>query len=421
MRLRALTAAIGATVLIGAGLPAYAATDSAGPSDTVQFSTARGDAPELHPGVHRSTAPSGKTERYAALKRPKGGAVTVAIFGDVDAEITTADGKTTCSGSSVSLSSYDSGYTFVYVDPVQTGRQSYLPDDCKNATDLILAITAPDASSDSSSSSAGPTDDGLQIAVTAEPKLQKAGSPSPKDQQKEIKAPSRSTTGADRTLSDQLFAPTTLDAGRSYPVTLTPGKLAVARVRVGWGQRLAASVDAPRNGSNFAPPQSLKLSIAAFSPQWAPVAGSTTTLYKEESTEQAADGFTAPVNTGNRNAKYGDAGDDLADSSNLQWATVAGWYYVVVRVSGDDGDKKVTTKKLPARLNLEVTGKPADGPEYVAANGSAQAAPPATEMSQGGHSDSGSTTGTVLRVVGSLLVVAVAAGVILVLLRRRQS
>lgn len=418
MPFRVTAAALGAVILLGAAVPAYAATDPAGRASQVQFSTARGDAPRLQPGIHQTTAPTGSTERYAAITRPKGGGVTVAIFGSVDAEITTRNGEDTCSDD-VSLNNEVTGYTFVYVDPPGSERDSFQPDKCKSATQLILQLKATD-SSGSSSSSSSPARGPLQFAVTVEPKLAEVGSPSAKDQQKEIKARSRSTTGADRTLSDRLLAPTTLTAGHSYPVTLTPGKLAVARVRVGWGQRLAASVDAPRNGSNFAPPQSLDLAVVAFSPQWAPVAGSgSTSLYKEESTEQTANVFTAPVNPGNRMAKYQDAGD--VSSSDLRWTTVAGWYYLVIRVGASSEDEKLTTKQLPARLNLSVTGSPTSGPTYVGANGSAQAAPPATEMSQGGHSDSGSSTGTVLRVAGSVLVLALAAGVVAFLLRRRSA
>lgn len=416
MLVRVTAAALGAAVLLGAGAPAYAATDPAVAPTDVRFTTARGDAPNLHPGIYRTAAPTGTTENYAAIKRPEGGAVTVAIFGSVDAEITTSDGNTDCSDRGVSLRNSDTGYTFVYVDPAKSERQGYQPDDCASATDLVLAIKADDSPSASSSS---PAPGGqLQFAVSVEPKIEHLGSPSLKSQQDEIEAPSKSAGGASRTLSDQLFAPTSLTPN-SYPVDLTPGKLAVARVRVGWGQRLAASVDAPRNGTNFAPDESLELSVTAFSPQWAPVGGGSGSqlLFKKESTEQTAGTYTAPVNAANRNVTYDSAGDVGTDSA--QWTTVAGWYYVVIRVAASDDGAKLPTKKLPARLNLAVIGSPTAGPTYVAADGKAVAAPPASELSQGGSSDSGSGTTTALRIAGSALVVALAAGVIAVLLRRR--
>ncbi|HWC23377.1 MAG TPA: hypothetical protein VG502_13845 [Flexivirga sp.] len=416
MRFRVTAAALGAAILLGASAPAYAATDPAGAPSEVRFSTARGDAPKLHPGVYGTTAPTGDTERYAAITRPRGGAVTVAIFGSVDAKITTSDGNTTCSSSSVSLSNSETGYTFVYVDGAQDERQSYQSDDCKSATDLILQIKADDSSSSSSSSSTtsgGP----LQLAVTVEPRIEHLGSPSPKSEQDEIKAPSKSN-GASRALSDQLFAPTSLTPG-SYRVDLVPGQLAVARVRVGWGQRLAASVDAPRNGSNFAPAESLELNITAFSPQWAPVGGGSGSqlLSKDSATEETAGTYTAPVNAANRTLGYGDTGD--VGTNSAQWTTVAGWYYLVVQLGASDAGAKVSTTKLPARLNLAVTGSPTPGPSYVGTDGKAVAAPPATELSRGGHNDSGSGSATVLRVAGSALVIALAAGVVALLLRRR--
>lgn len=411
---RVTAAALGAAILLGASAPASAATDPAGGPPDVQFSTARGDAPDLHPGVYRTTAPTGDTERYATIKRPKDAAVTVAIFGSVDAEITTSDGDTSCSDSGVSLSNSDTGYTFVYVDPAGGQRQSYLSDKCKPATDLILQIKADSSSSSSSSAAGGP----LQFAVTVEPKIENLGSPTPKSEQNEIKAPSKSASGVPRTLSDQLFAPTSLTPD-SYAVDLVPGKLAVARVRVGWGQRLAASIDAPLNGSHFAPSESLNVSITALSPQWAPVGGGSGSqlLFKDSSTEETAGTYTAPVNAANRKVSYRDSGD--VGTSSTQWTTVAGWYYVVVRVGAADKGTKLTTTKLPARLNLAVTGSPTAGPSYVGTDGKVVAAPPATELSQGGSSDSGSDTAAILRVAGSALVIALAAGVVALLLRRR--
>lgn len=417
MRFRVTAAALGAAILLGATAPAYAATDPAGTPPDVRFSTARGDAPKLQPGVYGTTAPTGDTERYAAIKRPRGGAVTVAIFGSVDAQITTSDGDTTCSSSSVSLSNSETGYTFVYVDGAQDERQSYQSDDCKSATDLILQVKADDSSSSSSSSASTRAGGPLQFAVTVEPRIAHLGSPSPKSEQDEIKAPSKSN-GASRALSDQLFAPTSLTPG-SYRVDLVPGQFAVARVRVGWGQRLAASVDAPRNGSNFAPAESLDLSITAFSPQWAPVGGGSGSqlLSKDSATEETAGTYTAAVNAANRTLGYGDTGD--VGTSSAQWTTVAGWYYVVVQLGASETGAKVSATKLPARLNLAVTGSPTAGPSYVGTDGRAVAAPVATELSRGGDKDSGSGSATVLRVAGSALVIALAAGVVALLLRRR--
>lgn len=412
---RVTAAALGAAILLGASAPAYAAADPDGAPPVVQFSTARGDAPVLRPGMHRTAPPTGRTERYAAITRPQGGAVTVAIFGSVDAAITTTDGKNTCSSSGASLSNDVTGYTFLYVDPAHSERQTYQPDECASATDLILRIRSDDSSSSSSSSAAasGP----LQVAVTVEPKLAAAGSPSPKDQQNKIAAPSTSTPAAERAVSDRLAAPTSLEPG-SYRVSLTPGRLAVARVRVGWGQRLAASVDAPRNGSNFAPSESLDVALAAFSPQWAPVGGGdgSALLFKEESTERTASVYTAPVNRGNSKVDYDTAGD--VGTARAQWTTVAGWYYVVVRVSATQQDQQPTTRSLPARLNLAVVGTPTAGPTYVGADGTAAAAPAATQLSQGGTSDSASGAATALRIGGSVFVVAAAAAVVAFLRRR---
>jgi len=417
MPFRVTAAAVGAALLLGAGVPgAYAADATPGAPATVQLTTARGDAPKLAAGMYQTAAPTGKTERYASITRPKGGSVTVAIFGDVDASLTTADGGTTCSSGTTTLSYDVTGYTFVSADATETQRQSYLSDDCRSATHLLLELSADDDSSDTTAT-AQPSQ--LQFAVTTEPKVQDAGAPAPKGEQNEIKAPSLSTSGADRTLSDKLYAPTTLTPG-SYAVALTPGTLGVARVRVGWGQRLAASLDAPRNGSNIAPPSTLDVAIEAFSPQWAVVGGGdrSATLFENQGTEQTAATYTAPVAAGNRSIGYSHAGD--VGASLAQWTTTAGWYYVIVRAAADDNaDAPPASFTLPARLNIAVTGTPTSGPKYVDAAGTPVAAPPATQFSQGGHTGSGSSGTTVLRIAGTAAVLVIAAAAIAILLRRR--
>ncbi|MBB2892512.1 hypothetical protein [Flexivirga oryzae] len=418
MPFRVTAAAVGAALLFGAAAPAAYATDTEpGAPAAVQLTTARGDAPKLAPGVYQTTAPTGETEHYASITRPKGGSVAVAIFGAVHASLTTADGETTCSSGTTTLSHDVTGYTFVSADATETKRQSYLSDDCKSATHLILELTADD---DSSGATATAQPKPLQFVVTTEPKVKNAGAPAPKSAQDEIKAPSRSTPDSNITLSDKLYAPTTLTAGKSYPVTLKPGTIGVARVRVGWGQRLAASIDAPRNGTNVAPPASLDLVIDAFSPQWAPVGGGSRTsyLYKQDGTEKTAGTYTAPVSAANRSVDYGDAGD--VGANHAQWTTVAGWYYVVVRAAADDDkDAPPPSFRLPARLNIEVTGTPSSGPTYVDTAGTAVAAPPATQLSQGGSTGSGSSSTTLLRIGGTAVVLVLAAAAVAILLRRR--
>lgn len=415
MRARLTAAAIAAALVLGAGAPvAQAAGDSAGAPTDVRLSTARGDAPLLRPGMYQTARPTGQTTRYAKIHRPRGGSVAVAIFGDVDASITTADGRMTCSSSSVSLNSGVTGYTFVFVDGADTKRQSYRPADCGPETDLMLTVAA--RSSSSSDATPAPTRP-VRLAVTVEPRLADAGTAATKSQLTKIAPPSTSTDSEDRTLSSNFAAPTTLTPG-SYPVSLRPDETVVARVRVGWGQRLTASVDAPRNGTNFAPDLSLDVLLAAFSPQWAPVGSGDryASIYKNDSTEKSVAVYSAPVRAANRNLSFTDTGD--ADTTASQWATVAGWYYVAIRMVADD-DKETPKKPLPARLNLAVIGTATSGPSYAGADGSAVAAPPATELSQGGSTGSGSSTTTLLRVGGTALVLVIAGAAVAILLRRR--
>lgn len=414
MRSRVIAASVGAAVLLGTSASnGYAAAQPAASPKTVQLTTARGDAPALQPGMYQASRPQGETERYATITRPKDASVTVAIFGAVDAKLTTPDGDDDCSDTTSNAGDAVTGYKFVYVDGDETKRQTYLPDACKSATKLILQVSAGDDEDGDSSNKP------LQLAVTIEPKLADTGTPATTTQLSKLSAPSRSTTGKDRVLSQQLYQPTTLEPD-SYPVTLKPGQLAVARVRVGWNQRLAVSVDAPRNGTNFAPPASLNVAAGIFSPQWAPVGGDSTLLFEKQSTEETATAYTAPVRAGNRNLDYTTNGD--VSTSSGQWATAAGWYYVILRVGASSTDEKLpTTTPVPARLNIKLVGATDQGPKYADVDGAAEAAPPATQLSQGGSDGSGFTTGKVLQLAGTIIVLVLAGGLVVLLLRRRTA
>lgn len=414
MPFRPITAALSAAILLGLGAaPAHASANTPNTPVGVPFSTATGDAPLLTPGMYLTTRPTGSTTRYAKIHRPRGGSVAVAIFGDVNASITTPDGNNNCSSNSVSLSNDVTGYTFVYVDGTKTKRQSYQPDACASATDLLLSLQTD--SSSSSTKTPAPTGP-VQLAVTVEPAIAEAGAPATKRELAEVKAPSTSTSGADLSLSTTFAEPTTLTPD-SYPVSLVVDTTYIARVRVGWGQRLAASVDAPRNGTNRAPGADLKLLVTAFSPQWAPVGNTdTAVLFKDDATQHTASAYTAPVLAANRNLTYSDTAD--ADTSASQWTTAAGWYYVAIRLE-PYGDSPAPKTSVPARLNLAVIGTATNGPSYTSASGSAVAAPPATEFSQGGSTGSGTSTATALRIAGTALVLVIAGAAAAVLLRRR--
>ncbi|WP_265447840.1 hypothetical protein [Flexivirga meconopsidis] len=419
MRLRKL-AAVPALLLTGLAASPVAFAETASPSaapgaQPVQFSTALGDAPVLSPGRIATQAPTGNTTTYATIKRPAGGSVTVAVLGAVKANITSADGKTDCSSSDSSSFEAVSGYSFIFLDGAATKRQSYVDSSCDGLTDLRLTLKAPDPSSTTSSSSSAPPDRDVQLVLTQEPKITKLGSATPATGFSEITAASKSTSGPDRTLSDQLLAPDTLTPG-SYPVALQPGKLAVARVRVGWGQRLAASVDAPRNGSNIAPATSLGVALTFFSPQLAQVSrGATGVLSKNSAEQQTVGSYTPTVNAANRQLDYGNDTGDIGIGS-AQWTTAAGWYTVAIYVKPLDDKEPNPSKPVPARLNLEVVGNPATGPTYADAAGAAVTAPPASQLSIGGADSSGG--GSALPKIGiSALIVAAAVGVV-VWLRR---
>lgn len=404
---------------LGATAPsARADTSSSAGSDSrsVTFSTARDDAPVLSPGRYTTAAPSGSTETYAAIKRQQGASVTVGIQGAVDAEITTADGESTCSSQDRTTLSGGESFSLLSLDGSETKRQSYISEACRNATDLRLVLKA---SSSSTASATGGSQ--LKFAMTLEPRIAQLGQPSPAAGFSEISAPARTTSGEDRRLSSNLATPDTLTS-TSYPVQLTVGSLAVARVRVDWGQRLAVSVEAPRNGSRTAPDNTLQVSAVILSPQWAAVSQvDTAILSGNSSTPQSASVYTGTVNAANRDLNYSsDTGD--VPASAAQWTTTAGWYYVVIQTlpsaSSSSSASAASTPSVPARLSVAVSGTRTSGPVYLDAAGSSQAAVAASDLSIGG-SDGGGGSSPLPKIGLSVLLVLAGAGAFFAVRRLR--
>lgn len=397
-----------ASLSMVAGTAAAAPSDTTTPGDTTSFTaagpkvelqTARGSAPDLRPGVYRSSAPADKTTRYAKVTRSKGETLTVNVSGTptaaedgrmtdddkISLELVDSDGDR-CTGDDSYRSEGDPVGPLIItlvLDAKENERSSYLPDSCRDATSFHLEVTRE---TDDESAPAMP----LELQVTREPKV--SGPLPAADPVEPVKAPSLSATTT--TTGGHGFSDATTVRAGSERTDLRLGSTTFFKVRVGWSQRLGVSLEVPRNGSSFAPPYDADVSVHLWSPQrldvgstYADGLSNSTVVSKDDGSPSTIGSYTAAVRYANRTAEDPDLGD--LPSEAYEGTTVAGWYYIEVRTvaSGDD-DPTTSDRAIPARLNVKVTGTATEGPHYVAADGARMTAPPPGQLSVGGEQDS---------------------------------
>lgn len=396
----------------------------------VRPTTARGSAPMLDPGLYRAQLPSDDATRFAQIARPAEQTVTVSVVGEPTAG---DDGRLTddqelevklvtphddeCAQDDASAMEDDAPEPLVataVLDYDKNSRTAYIPDGCKDARRLQVEVSrdAPD------DAPAMP----VEILVTAEPAIKGSpGEPAGKADMSDLTAPSLETSK-------------TVDGGRGFSTapTLTEGSVltdlrlgstAFYRVRVGWGQRLAVSLEAPRNGSSFAPPYDAHTSITIWSPQRLPVGSTyggdlsdTSIISKDDGSPQRSGSFTTAVRYANRDA--GSTSSPISPDA-VRATSVAGWYVVEVTTGPDSDDGPTSSDRtIPARLNVKVTGTPGQGPHYVTAAGAAVTAPPPGAMSIGGD-DSAIPWARVT--IGAAAVVLAALACLWALRARRRS
>ncbi len=404
---RSALCAVASLSVLGA-TAAAAPSDTAAPSDPtsfttagpkIQLQTARGSAPDLRPGVYRSSVPSDTTTRYAAVTRHKGETLTVNVSGTptaskdgrltaddkVSVKLVDPDGDTCASDSTYRSEGDPVGplITTLVLDAEENERTSYVTDDCRKATSFHLEVTR-----ETEDKSAPPMP--LELQVTREPRV--AGRPAAAKAVKQVKAPSLSSKTT--TVGGQGFSDATTVRDGSERTDLRLGSTVFFKVRVGWSQRLGVSLEVPRNGSSFAPPYDAHVSIDLWSPQrldvgstYADGLSNSTLVSKDDGSPSTIGSYTASVRYANRTADDPDTGDLSSDA--YESASVAGWYYIEVHtVASDDDGPTTSDQAIPARLNVTVEGTATKGPHYVAAGGAQVTAPSPGHLSVGGTQDS---------------------------------
>lgn len=395
---RRLPATLVALLCAAASLLAVPLSDAQQATPAIlPLSTASGSAQTLDPGFYSGKLQSGGT-RYAKVTRSATDAIIVSLVTgptvndnepttDVDLELpdgTSCDSSTTSTSGVDNASGMQSATVAVEATPSKRGS-SYLPDGCKAATTLLLAVKVD-----------GPGGQNADLAVSREPRI--TGTPGPAasgPEQTPPLAPSLDTTGKPAVGERSYASATTLTPG-SYALSVQPRQLETFRIRVGWGQRVGASLEAPRNGTNFAPAVDTKIGLTLWTPQLVPInpygIGSIyddTTLSAKDGTPEKIASGSATVTWNNRNESKITAGSNLSPNS-LAWASVAGWYYVTIwsnsSTTGTSTPSPSDETSTPTRLNIGVLGTATAGPTYVDAAGAQINQPQPGALSKGGDS-----------------------------------
>lgn len=408
-------------------LPAQAAPST----PSLPLTTAAGSAQTLGPGIYAGTVPTGGT-RYARVSRAATENLTVALVtnpgtssdAELDLSLQLPDG-TACETNSAASSEVDdataSQAVAVTIEAKASARgSSYLPEGCGTATTLLVAISVTKVPAV-----------GVQLGVTREPRLSGApGAGASTSGQTPLLAPdldvsNQKLAGATSFASAQTLKPA------SYALILDPGRTTFYRVRVGWGQRVAASVQAPRNGTNVAPAVATDLGITLWSPQLVPINPSSVGTFYANTNLSAQDATPDHVAVDSPTIAW--ANRDLSspapgmDSGSVHWSSAAGWYYLTVTARPSPPSSfstpasptsTATATALPARLNVQVTGTATAGPSYVDAAGSTIAQPAPTALSTAGDSSDGLPWGRIALTLIAILAAGLTVTWALLRLRR---
>lgn len=434
---KACTAIVASTLSAALlALPAAAAVEPYGyevAGNSVTPGTS-GAGPTLTPGLYRLDLPNDGSPRTISVARadfPNLVANVLTAESDEKSLVATGDHKlavelvgpndTTCDSADQSLSK-DRPMNWLQAtvgyDAGDDGRFSSWSD-CKEAPSLTVRITHE------TSGRSGTT--AAELLLTGEPRATGAtGSAATSADTGVIKPPKTKAAqggeAAPEVTGGAGFTQATTVTGGTYSTKLVVGGWTFYRVRLGWGQRIAAELRVPADGSNFAPPTGVSVQVALFSPQrivitpsYSSDTSTETNIYANDSSQNVLNLFSAPVRWANRNPDNNVSGP--IDSDALEWTSVSGWYYLGVQtqLASGSSDKPVdSVPQIPTDLAIQVSGEPGPGPTYA---GDAQ--PAVGKMSVGKGTNQ--TTIPWVRLSLSALAVLLAAVAVLWAMRARRS
>lgn len=442
VRLRKFCAiALTSAVLVGASTdPAHATIEPTGyefGGKQVTLASGKSGGPDLRAGLYRTQLPNDGSPRSFQINRNQMRTFLASVLtyekngtnfllgADHKTEITFTDaGGDTCGNQSEKLAEGEPAGIVVtdlgVDDDEELSRAGYVGTACREATTLTATITHTGSPANASTAA--------EILITDEPKATEGtGAAASAAETTMIKAPAGEPK--DEVEPGTGFSTAATLTPGTYPVKLTVGARIFYRVRLEWGQRLAATMTVPAKDSNFGSPIALESTVSTWSPQRVFLEiqpkdynyGREASLSANSSEVKTVGSYTAAVRWANRSKSS--SGNGEIGYEALPWTAVPGWYYVSVNTQPRtpvDADKPLpdSAPQVPAELSIAVVGEPQPGPRMVNAAGQTVAPAAAGQMSVG----SGASTGTSFpwAKAGLSLVTVLLAGAAMVWALRRK-
>ncbi len=201
---------------------------------------------------------------------------------------------------------------------------------------------------------------------------------------------------------------TALDGSGTYTDTIQSGEYVFYKVRLNWGQGLAYRVRfAETGGAGYT--TATNVTTTLYSPLGSQLHEDTNAYTGRQPTD--LDGATVPVRYANRDA----------DVASVQRQSVAGWYYLAVKVGLPSG--ATAMPPTPIEVALTVAGDTEAGPTYVTAGPDVlgEQSQPGTEKSVAVEGSDSPTPWLVFAGIGAGVVALIGIGVAIRVVSRRRA
>lgn len=198
---------------------------------------------------------------------------------------------------------------------------------------------------------------------------------------------------------------TALDGSGAYTDTIQSGEYVFYKVRLGWGQGLAYRVRfTETGGAGYT--TATNVTTTLYSPLGGEIGEDTNSFSGRQATELA--GATVPIRYANRDSSV----------TSAQRQSVAGWYYIAVKVGMPSG--ATAMPPTPIELDLTVTGDVEAGPVYLGGTPEVPGSQADTEKAVAvGGSESGTPWAAVVGIgVGVLALIGIGVAIRVVARRR---
>ncbi|MFE6925251.1 VWA domain-containing protein [Nocardia sp. NPDC057663] len=201
---------------------------------------------------------------------------------------------------------------------------------------------------------------------------------------------------------------TALDGSGKYTDTIQSGEYVFYKVRLNWGQGLAYRVRfTETGGAGYT--TATNVTTTVYSPLGGQIHEDTNAYTGRQATD--LEGATVPIRYANRDA------DDIP----VQQQSVAGWYYIAVKIGMPSGTTAMPP--TPVELDLTVAGDTEAGPTYLTGSPDVlgEQSQPSTEKSVAVSGSASSTPWVAVAALGVGVVALIGIGIAIWVVTRRRA